>query len=105
VSDHDRPDLEAFRELEQLIRALSEEMDGWRRRAQVAESRLRELEAEAGLGPGGNGPAASPDDRQAALEHENRELRSRIDLARARTYQLLERMRFLRQQLEAGAER
>jgi len=41
----------------------------------------------------------------AALEKENRELRERLDAAKARTKQLLEKLRFLRQQQESEAHR
>ena len=101
MSDSERPDLEALRELEQLIRVLGDEMAGWRRRAHEAEARLKELEASGGgarAGYAGNGAAA-------ALEAENRELRRRLETARERTRVLLDRLRFLRQQHESEAER
>jgi hypothetical protein len=92
-SDSERPDLAALRELELLIRSLGEEMSGWRRRAQQAEARTRELERVAQL------PLSAPaDERVEALERENAELRRRLDAARSRTLQLIERVRFLRQQ-------
>lgn len=101
-SDRERPDLAALRELEGLIRLLGDEMAGWRRRAQQAEARARELERVAQL-PLEPGPAIV-DERVAALEQENEELRRRLDAARARTLQVIERMRFLRQQ-QAEEER
>jgi FtsZ-binding cell division protein ZapB len=99
VSDSERPDLVAFRELEQLIRALGDEMAGWRRRAHEAEARLKELEASA--------PRASeaPSRGRSALERENEELKSRLETARVRTKALLDRLRFLRQQHEMEVER
>jgi regulator of replication initiation timing len=39
-----RPDVAAFRELETLVRNLSEQLAGFRRRALAAETRTRELE-------------------------------------------------------------
>ncbi|MEO7362371.1 MAG: hypothetical protein ABI120_18715 [Gemmatimonadaceae bacterium] len=39
-----RPDLAAFRELDTLVRNLSDQLAGYRRRALAAESRVRELE-------------------------------------------------------------
>lgn len=39
-----RPDVAAFRELETLVRNLSEQLAGFRRRALAAETRARELE-------------------------------------------------------------
>ena len=44
-------------------------------------------------------------ERVGELEQENRELRQRLETARQRTKQLVDRMRFLRQQHELGAER
>ena len=100
MSDSERPDLEALRELEQLIRALGDEMAGWRRRAHEAEARLKEL--------GASGGAARPvfsGNGAAALEAENRELRRRLETARERTRVLLDHLRFLRQQHESEADR
>jgi hypothetical protein len=103
VSDRDRPDLEAFQHLESVIRAVGEEMAGWRRRAKVAEARVQELEREAGPTPPEPEPPPT-DPRVAELERENAELRARLEGARERTQQLLNRMRFLRQQ-QSQAER
>jgi hypothetical protein len=94
VSDNERPDLVAFQELEHLILSLADEMAGWRRRAQEAEARLKATPPV----PAGRVNAAS-------LGKENRELRERLDAAKARTKQLLEKLRFLRQQQEAEAHR
>jgi len=101
VSDS-APDVTAFRELEQLVRHLGDELAGFRRRALLAESRVRELESE----------DAEPDvreqralsERVSQLEEENAALRSRLESATARTRQMLERVRFIRQQAQ-GAER
>lgn len=98
MSDSERPDLAAAEELEQLIRALGEEMAAWRRRAHEAESRLR------GEAPHEQDAAEAPS-TDAELLRENRELRQRLESARARIQQLLERLRFLRQQHQIGAER
>ena len=93
MSDLARSDLDAFAELDGLIRALGDEMASWRRRAKHAEERVEEMErlAERGLSP-------AMDARVTELERENAELRQRLDGARRRTLQLLDRMRFLRQQ-------
>jgi hypothetical protein len=93
VSDSERPDLVAFQELEHLIQALADEMAGWRRRAHEAEAKLKAVPATGGRV---NGPA---------LEKENLELRERLEAARLRTKQLLEKLRFLRQQQESEAHR
>jgi predicted nucleic acid-binding Zn-ribbon protein len=102
MSDSERPEGVAFRELEQLVRHLGDELAGFRRRALVAESRLRELESE----------EAQPElkqqrelgDRLNQLEHDNAVLRGRLESATARTKAMLDRVRFIRQQAQ-GAER
>jgi acyl-CoA synthetase (NDP forming) len=130
VSDSARPDLAAFRELEQLIRALGDEMAAWRRRAHEAESRLKAAEsrlAKQGAQPAQAAgesaasaasatsatsaaaaaapraaPTASSNQLVAALQRENQDLRLRLETARQRTRQLLDRVRFLRQQHHMG---
>lgn len=96
MSDSERPDLAAFRELAHLIGLLGEDMAGWRRRAQTAEARVKELESS---GPPGKGSSRNT----TALEKENAELRARLKAARDRVEQLLERTQFLRQQGEKEA--
>jgi predicted nucleic acid-binding Zn-ribbon protein len=122
VSDSARPDLAAFRELEQLIRALGDEMAAWRRRAHEAESQLKATEARLArlatqtAAPAATGEGAAPAPATAhpasagssgqlvaALQRENQELKLRLEAARQRTKQLLERVRFLRQQHEIGS--
>ncbi|MDQ6831198.1 MAG: hypothetical protein M3081_20225 [Gemmatimonadota bacterium] len=98
MSDNERPDLSAFQELEHSVRALGHEIAVWRRRAQLAESRLRELEGA--MAGGGAHP-----DRLAELERENKDMRGRLDAAGERMRVLLERTQFLRQQHEMGTER
>jgi predicted RNase H-like nuclease (RuvC/YqgF family) len=97
VSDSERPDVAALKELEQVIHALGDEMAAWRRRAHEAEARLKEV-APGALKNLGTGPGID------ALEAENKDLKHRLDAAKKRTKQLLDRIRFLRQQHE-GAER
>ena len=102
MSDNERPETVAFRDLEQLVRHLGDELAGFRRRALLAESRLRDLESQ----------DAQPDvreqreltERVTELEHENAALRGRLESATARTRQMLERVRYIRQQAQ-GAER
>jgi hypothetical protein len=94
VSDNERPDLVAFQDLEYLIHSLADEMAGWRRRAHEAEARLKAAP-----------PVPAGRANSAALEKENRELRERLDAAKTRTKQLLEKLRFLRQQQETEAHR
>src|SRR3954454_17384249 len=95
MSDHARPDIEAFRELENLVRTLGEQLAGYRQRAYAAEERLRDLDST----------ADHPDpprvrERIRALEQENASLRGRLDAATARTRSVLERVHFLRQQAQ-----
>ena len=94
MSDSDRPELRAFQELEQLVRHLGEELAAFRRRAIAAETQLRET------GQTPRGPSASSD-RLAELESENHALRTRVTAAEERVRQMLDRVRFLRQQLQS----
>lgn len=121
MSDSVRPDLAAFRELEQLIRALGDEMAAWRRRAHEAEASLKASNARlareapepataarAAASAGVAGRATQSADGSsgqlvAALQRENQDLRLRLDAARQRTKQLLDRVRFLRQQHKMGS--
>jgi hypothetical protein len=98
MSDSERPETVAFRDLEQLVRHLGDELAGYRRRALVAESRVRELESEE------RAPEVvqqrALDERVTELEHENAVLRARLESATERTRQMLERVRFIRQQAQ-----
>jgi hypothetical protein len=98
MSDSERPEIVAFRDLEQLVRHLGDELAGFRRRALLAESRLRDLESEE------QAPEVTQqralDERVTELEHENAVLRARLDSATERTRQMLERVRFIRQQAQ-----
>ena len=95
-SDSDRPDVENFRELQQLVRHLGDELTSFRRRALQAEARMKAVE-------GSGGSTKVTPERIERLELENAELRKRLETARARTRQLLDRVRFLRQQHEGAA--
>jgi predicted RNase H-like nuclease (RuvC/YqgF family) len=103
MSDSVRPEITAFRELETLVRHLADELAGFRRRALLAESRVREAESQ------GTAPVVQEmrdlSDRVTQLEHENAALKGRVDGATARTKQLLDRVRFIRQQAQGGGER
>ena len=80
----------------ELVRAIGEELAAFRARALRAETRVRELEA------------AGSDDllvlrtRVAELEREHAALQARMADAALRTEGLLDRVRFMRQQDEAG---
>jgi small-conductance mechanosensitive channel len=101
----------AFTELEQLVRHLGEELSSFRRRALQSEARLKTLESEREARRATEDAfiradaAAPPSPRVAELERENAELRRRLDVATTRTRQVLERVRFLRQQQAHGGER
>jgi len=105
MSDHERPEAVAFRELEGLVRNLGDELSSMRRRALLAEARLKELEAA------GSGGHVQPKlaDRIAKLERENEKLRDRLERARERSKVMLDRVHFLRQQAQTrgagGSER
>ena len=102
MSDSERPEIAAFRDLEQLVRHLSDELAGFRRRALLAESRLKELETVDA--PRDAKQQRATGERVTDLEHENAVLRGRLESATERTRQMLERVRFIRQQAQ-GAER
>lgn len=117
----------AFLELQRVVRHLADDLATFRRRAIQAEGRVRELEqalasAHDRAGGSDGDPAASivssgdtgraGDDvgmdtgaRLEALERENATLRQRLDGATERTRQLLDRVRFLRQQQEQETTR
>lgn len=99
MSDPARPDSAAlsFQELELLVRHLGEELAAFRKRAQTAEARLKNLGATS-LGD------ATAEERVAALEAENAKLRARLAEAAEKTRAMLERARFLRQQHVLGGD-
>ena len=96
----ERPELKAFRELEALVRNLGEELAMFRRRALEAEAKLKDggqpTRAKAGAG------AASGQQSEVEV------LRTRLARAEERVKQMMDRVRFLRQQVQsqvAGAGR
>lgn len=95
MSDSARPE-KAFTELQQLVRHLGDELASFRRRAQQAEAKVKEFETKSSVG------SVSPQ-RIQKLEKENAELNKRLIAARTRTRQMVERVRFLRQQHEGAA--
>ncbi|HJQ53162.1 MAG TPA: hypothetical protein VJ825_04875 [Gemmatimonadaceae bacterium] len=98
MSDSVRPERAAFTELEQLVKHLGDELANFRRRALQAEARLKSLEVTGVKG------VASPE-RVQFLERENAGLTARLESARARTQQMIDRMRFLRQQHDGVSAR
>ena len=98
MSSHVPSDAAAFEELEQLVRALGEELARFRKRALNAEGRLKRIETSGETGDLFAG------DRAATLEAENRALRERLAQATERTQAVLSRVRFLRQQAAADGD-
>ena len=98
MSDSARPEIAAFTELEQLVHHLGDELASFRRRALQAEARLKTLESTGVKG------VVSPE-RVQYLERENAGLTTRLEAARARTQQIIDRVRFLRQQHDGTAAR
>ena len=98
MSDSARPEITAFTELEQLVHHLGDELASFRRRALQAEARLKSLESTGVKG------VVSPE-RVQFLERENAGLTTRLEAARARTQQMIDRVRFLRQQHDGAAAR
>lgn len=95
MSDNERPEAAAFRELELLVRHLGDELANFRRRALQAETQLRAVEAR--------GTSLGDLKRLETLESENATLRGRLEAAAGRAEAMLERVRFLRQQHDQAA--
>ncbi|HKC79732.1 MAG TPA: hypothetical protein VKB91_00960 [Gemmatimonadaceae bacterium] len=98
MSDSVLPETAAFAELEQLVKHLGDELASFRRRALQAEAKLKGLESTGVKG------VVSPE-RMQHLERENAGLTTRLDAARARTQQMIDRVRFLRQQHDGAPAR
>lgn len=82
----DRPDVrDAIDQLEAILREVAEELAGWRSRAQKAETELKS-----------RGSAAPV--RNTDLESENKALRQRVEGARTRVHDLMQRLTFLEEQ-------
>ncbi len=97
ASDSELPESEAaFADLERLVHHLGDELASFRKRALQAEARVKALESSPGA------TRTSPE-RIEKLERENASLKMRLETARGRTRQMLERVRFLRQQHETAA--
>jgi predicted nucleic acid-binding Zn-ribbon protein len=101
MSANERPELQAFRELETLVRHLGEELAVFRRRAITAEAQLKDSAPGAGHGKSGSSRGAASAERFADLESENETLKTRLDRTEDRVRQMMDRVRFLRQQLQA----
>lgn len=90
MSSSASPELRALAELETIVRHAAEELASWRRRALKAETDRSSL--------GVDGTAVAARERIVQLEKHNTELRARLEGARERVQQLLNRLRFLEEQ-------
>jgi hypothetical protein len=111
----------AFAELETVVHHITEQLTGFRRRALAAESRVRELEqalasAQAELqaltvaarrAAVAKAPQATPvaGALDPVLVAENQALRTRLAQATEQARRLTDGVRFLRQQMTAGADK
>jgi hypothetical protein len=99
MSDNEPAEQRAFAELDSLVRNLAAELANFRRRALVAEARIKEIEEhEGGL------HSVDLAARVTELEREKERLQTRLDAATKRAKQMLDRVKFLRQQAR-GSER
>ena len=97
MSDNAQADLRRMQELDLLVRHLADDLATFRRRALIAEARLKEVESQDG-GIANLELAA----RVNQLEHDNERLQTKLDSATTRAKQILDRVRFLRQQAQGG---
>jgi predicted nucleic acid-binding Zn-ribbon protein len=74
---------ESLDSLEAILRDVAEELAGWRSRAQKAEAELKSR----------GSPVKNPE-----LESENKALRQRVEGARSRVNDLMQRLSFLEEQ-------
>ena len=84
---------EAIDQLETILRDVADELAGWRTRA---------LKAEADLKAGG-GKVVTPKAPSVDSESENKVLRQRVESARVRLSELLQRITFLEEQAKEPA--
>jgi hypothetical protein len=94
MSDPERPDVAALRELQSVVRNLVDELAGFRKRALAAEAKLKGYESA-------SGSTSKTGARLATLEEENARLQAQVEKARTSTKGMLDKVRFLRQQAQA----
>ena len=97
MSDNAPAEKRAFAELDALVHHLAEELASFRRRALVAEARIKEIEEHEG-GP----PSVDLAARVSQLERENGRLQAKLGVATTKAKQMLDRVKFLRQQAQGG---
>ena len=90
---------EAIDQLEGVLRDVAEELAGWRARALKAEGELK----SAGAGAGAKGTAKHAAPAPSESDAENKVLRHRVEAARVRVQELLQRLTFLEEQARAPA--
>ncbi len=93
MSNSERPDFQALEELEAVLGHLSEATASWRRRALTAEANEADMVADP--------DSLAVRERIADLEGENAALAARLAAARDRVERLVERLRFLEDQMVA----
>lgn len=94
MSYEERPEFRALKELELVLRLVTEELASWRRRAQRAEAAL-----------GVEHDVLASRERLLELEAENRALRARLEATREKVEQLLKRLQFLEEQMVLPEQR
>ena len=94
--DGERADARALDQLETILRHVADELASWHARALKTETELKER---------GGGGRLDPEvrNRIADLEQENKQLRQRVEAARARVGELLGRLTFLEDQARETA--
>src|ERR1043165_6147238 len=97
MSDNEPAEQLAFTELDSLVRNLAAELANFRRRALTAEARVKEIEEHEG-----GAASVALARRISELEHDNERLQSRLDAATKKAKQMLDRVKFLRQQARGG---
>ena len=93
VGERERADSRALDQLEAILRVVTEEVADWRARALKAERGAATARSDADVRT-----------RAGDLESENKTLRVRVDAARARVGELLQRLTFLEEQANAAAD-
>jgi hypothetical protein len=99
TSPYVRPDLPALQELERVLRHLTDELAGWRRRCLKAETELQGLKAQDGMVPGQQ--VVGMQAKTLDLQRENLDLRARVDRAREMVVRLQQRLAFLEEEYSA----
>ena len=93
TSPYARPDTAALAELERVLRHLTDELAGWRRRCLKAETELQSVKSQDGMVPGDQVHRVAG--KMLDLEKENLDLRTRVDRARDMVARLQQRLAFL----------